>query len=98
MPVPLLWWLGVLNAVQRVRFRPVLGVETPQPPQAAGRWPLRLARAWGTAATWRQLGYHLLAPIIGLAGAVAGAACWSAPPVAVTYPGAPDPKSGAYAK
>ena len=33
MPVPLLWWLGVLNAVQRVRFRTVLGVEIPQPPQ-----------------------------------------------------------------
>lgn len=88
MPVPLLWWLGVLNAVQRVRFRTVLGVEIPQPPQAAGRWPLRLARAWGTAATWRQLGYHLLAPIIGLAGGVAVAACWSAPLVVVTYPGA----------
>jgi signal transduction histidine kinase len=87
-PVPLLWWLGVLSAVQRVRFRTVLGVEIPQPPQAAGRWPWRLARAWGTAAAWRQLGYHLLAPVTGLVGGVLVAVCWSAPFVVATYPGA----------
>jgi signal transduction histidine kinase len=87
-PVPLLWWLGVLSGVQRVRFRTVLGVEISQPPQAAGRWPWRLARAWGTAAAWRQLGYHLLAPVTGLAGGVLVAVCWSAPLVVATYPGA----------
>jgi signal transduction histidine kinase len=87
-PVPLLWWLGALSTVQRMRFRTVLGVEIPQPPPAAGRWPLRAARAWRTAAAWRQLGYHLLSLVTGLAGGAAVAVCWSAPLVAATNPGA----------
>jgi signal transduction histidine kinase len=87
-PVPLLWWLGTLSAVQRVRFRTVLGVEIPQPPRAPGRWPRRLARAGRSCSPWRQLGYHLLSLVTGLLGGAAVAACWSAPVVVATYPGA----------
>jgi signal transduction histidine kinase len=86
-PVPLLWWLGMLSAVQRIRFAAVLGVEIPAPPRMPGRWPQRLARAWRGPAAWRHLGYHLLSVPIGLLGGLAVAACWSAPVVAATYPG-----------
>jgi signal transduction histidine kinase len=86
-PVPLLWWLGMLSAVQRIRFAAVLGIEIPALPRAPGRWPQRLARAWRTPAGWRHLGYHLLSVPIGLLGGLAVAACWSAPVVAATYPG-----------
>ena len=86
-PVPLLWWLGALGSVHRLRFRTVLGVEIPAPPRPPGRWPLRLARAWLSPTAWRQLGYHLLSLVIGLFGGIAVAACWSAPLVAATYPG-----------
>ena len=86
-PVPLLWWLGTLSAVQRVRFAAVLGIEIPAPPRAPGRWPQRLARTGRSPAAWRHLGYHLLSVPIGLLGGLAVAACWSAPVVAATYPG-----------
>ena len=86
-PVPLLWWLGALGAVHRLRFRTVLGIEIPAPPRPPGRWPVRLARAWLSPTAWRQLGYLLLSLVIGLFGGIAVAACWSAPLVAATYPG-----------
>jgi signal transduction histidine kinase len=86
-PVPLLWWLGALSAVQRVRFAAVLGIEIPAPPRTPGRWPQRLLRAGRAPAAWRHLGYHLLSVAIGLGGGLAVAVCWSAPLVAATYPG-----------
>jgi signal transduction histidine kinase len=86
-PVLLLWLLGALSAVQRARFRAVLGVEIPQPPPVTGQWPLRLASAWRAAATWRQAGYHLLALIIGPVGGVAVAVCWTAILAVAIYPG-----------
>ncbi|HEY2288608.1 MAG TPA: histidine kinase [Streptosporangiaceae bacterium] len=85
-PVPLLWWLGALSAVQRVRFQKVLGIEIPAPPRAPGRWPQRLVGGWRGAAAWRHLGYNLLAVVTGLGGGLAVAACWAAPLVAATYP------------
>ena len=85
-PVLLLWVVRGLGAMQRARFRAVLGVEIPAPPRAAaGAWPLRPVRAWRTPATWRQLGYHLLALVGGTAGGALVAACWSAPVLAVAY-------------
>jgi signal transduction histidine kinase len=85
-PVLLLWAVRGLGAVQRARFRAVLGVEIPAPPRVAvGAWPLRPVRAWRTPATWRQLGYHLLAMTGGIAGGALVAACWSAPLLAVAY-------------
>jgi signal transduction histidine kinase len=86
-PVPLLWWLGSLSAVQRFRFAAVLDVEIPTPPRPAGRWPRRLARAARTPGGWRHLGYHLLSIVIGLGGGAAVAACWAAPLIAASYPG-----------
>jgi signal transduction histidine kinase len=85
-PVLLLWATQGLGALQRKRFRAVLGAEIVAPPRAAGgSWPLRPVRAWRTPATWRQLGYHLLAMTGGTAGGLLVAACWSAPLLAVAY-------------
>ena len=85
-PVLLLWAVRGFGALQRARFRTVLGVEIPAPPRgAAGNWALRPVRAWRAPATWRQLGYHLLALVGGTAGGALVAACWSAPVLAVAY-------------
>jgi len=86
-PVLLLWATQGLGALQRARFRVVLGAEIVAPPRAAGGgWPLlRPVRAWRAPATWRQLGYHLLAMTGGTAGGLLVAACWSAPLPAVAY-------------
>jgi signal transduction histidine kinase len=77
----------------------VLGVEIPAPPRPAGGSPLLLRplRAWRAPATWRQLGYHLLALVSGTAGGVLVALCWSAPLLAVAYVagGQADPGTGA---
>jgi signal transduction histidine kinase len=83
-PVLLLWSVRGLAALQLARFRAVLGVEIPAPP-GAGAWLLRPVRAWRTPATWRQLGYHLLAMVGGTAGGALVAACWSAPVPAAAY-------------
>jgi signal transduction histidine kinase len=86
-PVLLLWSVRGFGALQRARFRTLLGVEIPAPPRGAagGRPPLRPVRAWLAPATWRQLGYHLLALVGGSAGGALVAACWSAPVLAVAY-------------
>jgi signal transduction histidine kinase len=83
-PVLLLWSARGFAALQRARFRAVLGVEIPAPP-GAGAWPPRPVRAWRAPATWRQLGYHLLAMAGGTAGGALVAACWSAPVLAGAY-------------
>ncbi len=57
----------------------------PRRAAAAGAWALRPVRAWRAPATWRQLGYHLLALVGGTAGGVLVAACWSAPVLAVAW-------------
>jgi signal transduction histidine kinase len=86
-PVLLLWAVRGFGALQRARFRTVLGVEIPAPPRGAGGgFPLlRPVRAWRAPATWRQLGYHLLALVGGTAGGALVAACWSAPVLAAAY-------------
>jgi signal transduction histidine kinase len=85
-PVLLLWGVRGFGALQRARFRTVLGVEIPAPPRAtAGGRALRPVRAWAAPATWRQLGYHLLALVGGTAGGVLVAACWLAPLLAVAW-------------
>jgi signal transduction histidine kinase len=86
-PALLLWSVRGFGALQRARFRGTLGVEIPAPPPgggAGGRLP-RPLRAWAAPATWRQLGYHLLAMVGGVAGGALVAACWSAPVLAVAY-------------
>jgi len=86
-PVLLLWAVQELGSLQRARFRAVLGVEIAAPPQArgGGRPLLRPLRAWWAPATWRQLGYHLLAMVGGTAGGLLVAICWAAPLLAVAY-------------
>jgi signal transduction histidine kinase len=85
-PALLLWTVQGFAAMQRARFRAVLGVEIAAPRAAAtGGWPLRPLGAWRAAATWRQLGYHLLAMTGGSAGGALVAACWSAPVLAAAY-------------
>jgi signal transduction histidine kinase len=89
-PVLLPWCVRGFGALQRARFRALLGVEIPAPPRAAaaagaGGWVLWPVRAWRTPATWRQLGYHLLALAGGTAGGALVAACWSAPLLALAY-------------
>jgi signal transduction histidine kinase len=85
-PVLLLWVTHGLAAVQRERFRAVLGLEIAAPPRVAGgALLLRPVRAWRAPATWRQLGYHLLAMTGGTAGGLLVAACWAAPPLAAAY-------------
>ncbi len=84
-PLPLLWCVRGFGAVQRARFRAVLGVEIPAPPGGAGDWPLRPIRSWRASATWRQLAYHLLALVVGCAGGALVAACWSGVAFAVAY-------------
>jgi signal transduction histidine kinase len=84
-PVLLVWGVQGLGALQRARSLAVLGVEIPPPGGGDGAWLLRPVRAWGVPATWRQLGYHLLAMTVGVAGGALVAACWSAPVLAVAY-------------
>jgi signal transduction histidine kinase len=85
-PVLLLWAVRGFGALQRARFRAVLGIDIPAPPaRVPGAWPLRPLRAWAAPATWRQLGYHLLAAVGGTAGGALVAACWTAPVLAVAY-------------
>ena len=85
-PVLVLWAIKSLGALQRARLCAVLGVEIASPPGAVGGqrllWPLR---AWRAPATWRQLGYHLLAMTGGTAGGLLVAGFWSAPLLAVAY-------------
>ncbi len=86
-PVALPWCVRAGSALQRARFRAVLGVELPAPPRAPGGWPLRLVRPWRSPATWRQLAYHLLALVIGGAGGALVAICWLALPLALGFAG-----------
>ncbi|HEX7149397.1 MAG TPA: histidine kinase, partial [Actinomycetota bacterium] len=86
-PALLLRAVRVFGTLQRARFRTLLGIEIPAPPRGpAGGWPLlRPVRAWRAPATWRQLGYHLLALVGGTAGGALVLACWSAPVLAIAY-------------
>jgi signal transduction histidine kinase len=92
-PVVLPWCVLAFGAVQRARFRAVLGVEVAAPPRVAGSWPRRLVRPLRASATWRQLAYHLLALAVGGAGGALVAACWTAVALAPWY--ADDVWSGA---
>src|ERR1700729_1751931 len=84
IPVLAPWAVQGLTALQRSRLRTTLGVEIPAPVRTAGRapWP---AGPWLTAGTWRQLGFHLVALLTGVAGGLLVAACWLAPVAAVGY-------------
>ena len=78
------WVAQGLAALQRSRLRATLGTKIPAPARTAGRapWPVG---PWLAARTWRQLGFHLLAVLTGVAGGLLVAACWLAPVAAVGY-------------
>jgi signal transduction histidine kinase len=69
VPVVLPWLVQGLSSLQRSRFQATLGARIPAPARNSGRapWP---AGPWLAATTWRQLGFHLLAPLTGTGGAV----------------------------
>jgi signal transduction histidine kinase len=70
-PLPALWSVRSLTALQRRRFRVLLGVEIPPLPPSEGRPSAR------AASTWRQIAYHVLALFTGAAGAALTAAFWT---------------------
>ncbi|MFD1536041.1 sensor histidine kinase [Nonomuraea guangzhouensis] len=61
--------------VQRSRFEAFLGVRIP---------PVRSPISYRSHITWRQIGYHVLSPLVGLAGAVLVAFAWGAAVVGLT--------------
>jgi signal transduction histidine kinase len=96
IPVLALWAVQGLTALQRSRLRATLGVEIPAGSRAAEPkpWPVG---PWLAAATWRQLGFHLLAILTGVAGGGLVAVCWLAPVAAIGYlaTARPPPAAGA---
>jgi signal transduction histidine kinase len=91
-PVLALWAVQGLTALQRSRLRATLGLDVPAGTRAAGRrpWPVG---PWLSAATWRQLGFHLLAILTGVIGGGLVAACWLAPAAAIGYLAAGHPSA-----
>ncbi|GII32589.1 sensor histidine kinase [Planotetraspora mira] len=70
----------VFTRLQRKRFAAYLGVDiAPVPRPAAGRDPVRrLFRDMRSRSVWRQVAYHVVAPVISVAGFVAVIVAWSA--------------------
>jgi signal transduction histidine kinase len=73
------WLLPALYVLVAVRFRALLGVEIAAPKLDHGTGWRRIFRPWTTGSTWRQLAYHLLAPLLGGLGGAVVVLCWSAP-------------------
>jgi signal transduction histidine kinase len=68
-----------LTAMHRYRLRATAGVEIPPQPVIERRLsPARIAAAARSPATWRQLGYHLLAAPLLAAAAIIACATWLA--------------------
>ena len=82
-PVPLLFLAAVflsaplLAAMHRRRLRATAGVDVPTPPAVEHRWSAAGLVAYARSpASWRQLGYHLLAGPILAAAAIVTLAVW----------------------
>src|SRR3954454_16387288 len=58
----------VLTAVQRARYRVLIGVDVPRlTPTAPERWTWASTARWLAATRpWRKIGYHLLGPLLAL--------------------------------
>jgi signal transduction histidine kinase len=75
MPPALRRGMPWLTRVQRSRFEAFLGARIP---------PVPAATSLRTSSLWRQIGYHLLSPLVGVVGAVMVAAVWGAGLVGVS--------------
>lgn len=75
----LLTCVRAASAVQRSRFAAFLDARIAAPPQASGTGSLmrRVSTRARSASTWRQIGYHLLAPWLAAFASVTVVACWS---------------------
>ena len=73
VPLSLPWTVRILTALQRRRFRALLGVALPPRHDRRSRPALR---ELGAAGTWRQIAYHGLALVLGGAGAAVTAGFW----------------------
>jgi hypothetical protein len=89
-----LWAVQGLTALQRSRLHTTLGVDIPARSGAAERrpWPIG---PWLAAATWRQLGFHLLSILTGVGGGGLVAASWLAPVAVLAYLAAGRPPAAA---
>ncbi len=83
-----------LTALQRSRLHITLGLDIPARSRAVKSrpWPIG---PWLSAATWRQLSFHLLSIFTGVAGGGLVAACWLAPVAAIVYLAAARPPAAA---
>ncbi|GAA0393044.1 histidine kinase [Acrocarpospora corrugata] len=82
----LFWSVPIFTRVQRNRFNAFLGMEIPQVPRrVAVSWnPFKmLYQEARVLSTWRQLGYHLLAPLIAGIGSFLVVLAWSGALVAI---------------
>jgi signal transduction histidine kinase len=77
-PLVLLPFVRFLSALQRERFRVLLGVDIAVPKTGPVPGWRRMVRPWTAGSTWRQLVYHLLAPLLGGLGGAAVVVSWSA--------------------
>jgi signal transduction histidine kinase len=77
-PLTLLPFVRLFSAWQRERFRALLGVEIAAPMHDPGTGWRRILRPWTAGSTWRQLAYHLLAPLLGGLGGLVVVFCWAA--------------------
>ena len=76
--IALLASVQAFTALQRSRFRALLGVDIPSIPRlTASSLPRRLLAEIRSPDMWRQILYHLLALIIGTVGCVLAAVTWS---------------------
>jgi signal transduction histidine kinase len=73
------------SALQRERFRALLGVEIVVPKHDPGTGWRRTVRPFTAGSTWRQLAYHLLAPLLGGLGGAIVVLCWAAPVLALLW-------------
>ncbi|MFD4953224.1 sensor histidine kinase [Streptomyces sp. NPDC058451] len=67
---------GALSRAQRKRFRTRLGIRISAPPAVRRRSPQAVMAWLRSAATWRMVGYHLLAGPWASAGTVLALLCW----------------------
>ncbi|MEV6601107.1 histidine kinase [Actinoplanes sp. NPDC051346] len=81
-PLAMLGCVRFLSAMQRERFRAVLGLDIAAPRPDPGTGWHRILHPWTTGTAWRQFAYHLLAPLLGGLGGVVVVLCWSAPVLA----------------